>query len=125
MPIRSALAITAMMAVATSARAEQIRCVADDRSRPVTISLKSQRFAGRELSCVSGEFIDEPGLKQAGSLADGRDVDIGRREDARGLSLVLGEGEQAQGAGDKVLSERRHGFPFDSTTRRAMRIAVT
>ncbi len=46
----------ALMAAAVPVRAEQIRCVAQGES-PVSISLKSQRYAGRDLSCISGSFV--------------------------------------------------------------------
>ena len=54
--MRFALTAVALMAVASPARAEQIRCTAPGES-PVSISLKSQRYAGRDLSCISGSFV--------------------------------------------------------------------
>ncbi len=44
------------MAASVPVRAEQIRCTAQ-RESPVAISLKSQRYAGRDLSCISGSFV--------------------------------------------------------------------
>lgn len=54
--MRLALAALSLMAVVLPARAEQIRCTASGES-PVTISLKSQRYVGRDLSCISGTFV--------------------------------------------------------------------
>ena len=54
--MRLALAAIALTAAAVPARAEQIRCTAQGQS-PVSISLKSQRYAGRDLSCISGSFV--------------------------------------------------------------------
>lgn len=54
--MRFPLAIVTLMAVATSAQAEQIRCTAQDEA-PVSISLKAQWYAGRDLSCISGSFV--------------------------------------------------------------------
>ena len=53
--MRFVLTAIALMAVASPVRAEQIRCAAQGKS-PVTITLKSQRYAGREMSCISGSF---------------------------------------------------------------------
>ncbi len=50
------LAVTTLMTAASPAMAEQIRCTAQGKD-PVVISLKSQRYAGRELSCISGNFV--------------------------------------------------------------------
>ncbi len=53
---RLATALAALTAAIMPAHAEQIRCVAQGES-PVSISLKSQRYAGRDLSCISGSFV--------------------------------------------------------------------
>ena len=54
--MRCCLAALALTMVITPVWAEQIHCTAD-RGDPVTISLKSRRFAGREMSCISGSFV--------------------------------------------------------------------
>lgn len=54
--MRLSLAAIALTMAATSARAEQIRCMAQGEGT-VAISLKSQRYAGRDLSCISGSFV--------------------------------------------------------------------
>ena len=54
--MRFTLAAIALMAAAVPARAEQIQCLAQGES-PVVISLKSQRYAGRDMSCISGSFV--------------------------------------------------------------------
>jgi hypothetical protein len=53
---RSAAALAALVLAATAAKAEEVRCVAPGAS-PVTISLKARRFAGREMSCIAGDFV--------------------------------------------------------------------
>jgi hypothetical protein len=54
--MRLILTAIALTVAATSVRAEQIRCAADGQS-PVVVSLKSQRYAGRDMSCISGSFV--------------------------------------------------------------------
>ena len=54
--MRCCLAALALTMVITPVWAEQIHCTAD-RGDPVTISLKSRRFAGREMSCIAGDFV--------------------------------------------------------------------
>ncbi len=54
--MRIALAAVVLVATIVSAQATQIQCTAAGES-PVVISLKSQRYAGRDLSCISGSFV--------------------------------------------------------------------
>ena len=54
--MRFSFAVIALMTASTTANAEQIRCTAGGEN-PVSIALKSQRFAGRDLSCISGSFV--------------------------------------------------------------------
>lgn len=53
---RLALAAISLATASVPARAEQIRCTAHGDS-PVMIALKSQRYAGRALSCIAGSFV--------------------------------------------------------------------
>ena len=54
--MRFAFAAVALVAASIPARSDHIRCTASGES-PVEISLKAQRYAGRDLSCVSGNFV--------------------------------------------------------------------
>lgn len=54
--MRFALAAMTLMAAAVPACADQIRCTAPGENS-VTILLKSRRYAGRDLSCISGSFV--------------------------------------------------------------------
>ncbi len=54
--MRFTSAAIVLIAAAGPVKAERIRCTAQGES-PVAISLKSQRYAGRDLSCISGSFV--------------------------------------------------------------------
>ena len=53
---RHAGALAAFALVSTPAWADAVRCVAPGAA-PVTITLKARRFAGREMSCIAGDFV--------------------------------------------------------------------
>ena len=55
--MRRQAAILATLALAAGpAWADAVRCVAPGEA-PVTIALNARRFAGRALSCISGDFV--------------------------------------------------------------------